>query len=64
MTVEYDLIVIGGSTAGTYAAVAAAHLNARVALVESEQLQTNWLGHGAIYTQGADSGWACRSAGA
>jgi len=51
MTVEYDLIVIGGSTAGTYAAVAAAHLNARVALVESEQLQTNWLGHGAIYTQ-------------
>ena len=51
MTVEYDLIVIGGSTAGTYAAVAAAHLNARVALVENEQLQTNWLGHGAIYTQ-------------
>ena len=51
MTVEYDLIVIGGSTAGTYAAVAAAHLNARVALVENEQLQTNLLGHSAIYTQ-------------
>ncbi len=51
MTVEYDLIVIGGSTAGIYAAIAAAHLNARVALVENEQLQTNWLGYGAIYTQ-------------
>jgi len=50
MTVEYDLIVIGGSTAGTYAALAAAQLNARVALVENEQLQTNWLGQGAIYT--------------
>lgn len=51
MTVEYDLIVIGGSTAGTYAAVAAAHLNARVALVEPQGLQTNWLGYGALYTQ-------------
>jgi pyruvate/2-oxoglutarate dehydrogenase complex dihydrolipoamide dehydrogenase (E3) component len=51
MTVEYDLIVIGGSTAGIYAAIAAAHLNARVALVENEQLQTNWLGYGALYTQ-------------
>ena len=51
MTVEYDLIVIGGSTAGIYAAMAAAHLNARVALVENEQLQTNWLGYGALYTQ-------------
>lgn len=50
MTVEYDLIVIGGSTAGTYAALTAARLNARVALVENKQLQTNWLGHGAIYT--------------
>jgi pyruvate/2-oxoglutarate dehydrogenase complex dihydrolipoamide dehydrogenase (E3) component len=51
MTVEYDLIVIGGSTAGIHAAVAAAHVNARVALVENEQLQTNWLGYGAIYNQ-------------
>ncbi|MCA1994624.1 MAG: FAD-dependent oxidoreductase, partial [Coleofasciculus sp. S288] len=51
MTVEYDLIVIGGSTAAIYAAVAAAHLNARVALVEPQQVQTNWLGHGAIYAQ-------------
>ena len=49
MTVDYDLIVIGGSTAGTYAALAAAHLNARVALVEPEGVQSNWLGYGAIY---------------
>jgi flavin-dependent dehydrogenase len=52
MTVEYDLIVIGGSTAGIYAAVAAAHLKARVALVEPQQLQTaNWLGYSALYSQ-------------
>jgi pyruvate/2-oxoglutarate dehydrogenase complex dihydrolipoamide dehydrogenase (E3) component len=51
MTVEYDLIVIGGSMAGTYAAIAATQLNARVALVENEQLQTNWLAHGALYTK-------------
>jgi pyruvate/2-oxoglutarate dehydrogenase complex dihydrolipoamide dehydrogenase (E3) component len=51
MTVEYDLIVIGGSIAGIYAAVAAVHLNARVALVENEQLHTNLLGYGALYAQ-------------
>lgn len=51
MTVEYDLIVIGGSTAGTYAAVAAARLNARVALVEPQPLQANWLAYGALYSQ-------------
>ena len=52
MTVEYDLIVIGGSTAGIYAAVAAAHLKARVALVEPQQLQTaNLLGYSALYSQ-------------
>ena len=52
MAVEYDLIVIGGSTAGIYAAVAAAHLKARVALVEPQQLQTtNWLSYGALYSQ-------------
>ncbi len=50
MTVDYDLIVIGGSTAGTYAALAAAHLNARVALVEPEGVQSNCLGYGAIYS--------------
>lgn len=51
MSVEYDFIVIGSSTAGIYAAVAAAHLNARVALVETEPLQTNWLSSSAIYSQ-------------
>jgi pyruvate/2-oxoglutarate dehydrogenase complex dihydrolipoamide dehydrogenase (E3) component len=51
MTVEYDLIVIGGSTAGTYAAVAAVRLNARVALVEPQPLQPNWLAYGALYSQ-------------
>jgi pyruvate/2-oxoglutarate dehydrogenase complex dihydrolipoamide dehydrogenase (E3) component len=51
MTVEYDLIVIGGSTVGTYAAVTAARLNARVALVAPQPLQTNWLGYEGIYTQ-------------
>ena len=49
MTVEYDLIVIGGSTAGRYAALTAAHLNARVALVEPEDIQSNCLGYGFIY---------------
>ena len=47
MPVEYDLIVIGGSQAGRDAAVAAAHLNARVALIESQPQ----MGFGAVYTQ-------------
>ena len=51
MTVEYDLIVIGGSPVGAYAAVAAARLNARVALIEPQWLQTKSLGDRAIYTQ-------------
>jgi pyruvate/2-oxoglutarate dehydrogenase complex dihydrolipoamide dehydrogenase (E3) component len=46
MTVEYDLIVIGGSRAGVDAAVTAAHLNARVALIESQPQ----MGYGAVYT--------------
>lgn len=49
MTADYDLIVIGGSAAGIHAAVAAAYLNARVALIEPQQCPTNWLGDGAIY---------------
>ncbi|HBB35772.1 MAG TPA: mercuric reductase [Cyanobacteria bacterium UBA8803] len=51
MTVEYDLIVIGGSKAGTYAALAAAHLQARVALIEPQRDQINWLGQGALYNR-------------
>ncbi|NEO77477.1 FAD-dependent oxidoreductase [Moorena sp. SIO4G3] len=51
MTVEYDLIIIGGTPAGVYAAVAAAGLNARVALVDPQQGKTSWLAQGAIYTR-------------
>ncbi|NES44132.1 NAD(P)/FAD-dependent oxidoreductase [Moorena sp. SIO2C4] len=51
MTVDYDLIIIGGTPAGFYAAVAAAGLKARVALVEPQQGQTSWLGQGTIYTR-------------
>ncbi|MFE1748631.1 dihydrolipoyl dehydrogenase family protein [Coleofasciculus sp. H7-2] len=36
MAVEYDLVVIGGTEAGRHAAVAAANLQARVALVEPQ----------------------------
>jgi len=36
--VEYDLVIIGGSSAGLHAAVTAAHQKARVALVEQHQL--------------------------
>jgi len=38
MAAEYDLVIIGGSAAGLYAAVAAARLKARVALVGQHQL--------------------------
>lgn len=48
MTVEYDLIVIGSSRAGIYAALTAANLKARVALVENDSEKTC---HGALYTQ-------------
>jgi pyruvate/2-oxoglutarate dehydrogenase complex dihydrolipoamide dehydrogenase (E3) component len=51
MTVEYDLIVIGGSPVGAYAAAAAARLNARVALVEPQPPQISWLGYEAIYAR-------------
>jgi pyruvate/2-oxoglutarate dehydrogenase complex dihydrolipoamide dehydrogenase (E3) component len=34
MTIDYDVVIIGGSLAGRYAALAAAHLRATVALVE------------------------------
>ncbi|MBE9126170.1 MULTISPECIES: dihydrolipoyl dehydrogenase family protein [unclassified Coleofasciculus] len=51
MTVEYDLIVIGGNPVGIHAAIAATQLNARVALVNPQSIQTNGFGHGAIYHQ-------------
>lgn len=51
MAVDYDLIIIGGSPAGTYAAIAAAKLKARVALVETEPSQSDWQGYSAIAQQ-------------
>ncbi|WP_293061136.1 MULTISPECIES: NAD(P)/FAD-dependent oxidoreductase [unclassified Moorena] len=51
MTVDYDLIIIGGTPAAVYAAVAAAGLKARVALVDPQQGKTSWLAQGAIYTR-------------
>jgi pyruvate/2-oxoglutarate dehydrogenase complex dihydrolipoamide dehydrogenase (E3) component len=45
VTVEYDLLVIGGTTVARQAAVAAAQLQARVALVEPESISRDlaWL---------------------
>ncbi len=43
MTVEYDLVIIGGGAAGRCAAVAAARLKARVALVEQHQQERSWI---------------------
>jgi len=36
MAVDYDLVIIGGGSAGLVAASAGAQLNAKVALVEKE----------------------------
>ncbi|MFP5273731.1 dihydrolipoyl dehydrogenase family protein [Coleofasciculus sp.] len=51
MTNDYDLIVIGNSRAGAYAALAASQLKARVALIKPENFQSNWLGKEALYNQ-------------
>ncbi len=55
MAVEYDLVVIGGTEAGRHAAVAAANLQARVALVEpqppSEGRWQSSLQLGSLYTK-------------
>ncbi len=40
MAVDYDVVIIGGSRAGRYAAVAATQLGATVALVEPQQAPT------------------------
>jgi len=45
MTIDYDVVIIGGSLAGHYAALAATQLRATVALVESK------LNYGFIYHQ-------------
>jgi pyruvate/2-oxoglutarate dehydrogenase complex dihydrolipoamide dehydrogenase (E3) component len=43
---DYDLIVIGGGTAGTNAAKAAVKLGARVAIVEEESFAGTCLARG------------------
>jgi pyruvate/2-oxoglutarate dehydrogenase complex dihydrolipoamide dehydrogenase (E3) component len=45
MTIDYDVVIIGGSLAGRYAALAATQLNAKVALVEPK------INYGFIYHQ-------------
>lgn len=47
MTIDYDVVIIGGSIAGRYAALAATQLKAKVALVES-QVDSNFIYHQAI----------------
>jgi len=51
MAVDYDLVVIGDTQAGRHAAVAAARLQARVALVEPQQPAKNSLGTGFIHSK-------------
>ncbi len=51
MAVEYDVVVIGGSTAGVCAAVTAAHLKARVALVEPQPHEVDWLRREGTYSK-------------
>ncbi len=46
MTVDYDLVVIGGSSAGRYAAITAARLQARVALVEPQLSENQYFNNG------------------
>lgn len=48
---DYDLIVIGNSRVGAYAALAATQLKARVALIKLENLQSNEWVEQALYSQ-------------
>ena len=48
MSVEYDLVVIGGGSAGLVAASAGAQINARVALVEKDLLGGDCLHYGCV----------------
>ncbi len=48
MTVEYDLVVIGGGSAGLVAASAGAQINAKVALVEKGLLGGDCLHYGCV----------------
>ena len=51
MTVDYDVVVIGGTQAARQAAIAAAHLQSRVALVEPHAPGKTWLGTGLLYSK-------------
>ncbi|MEO1621459.1 MAG: mercuric reductase [Cyanobacteria bacterium J06632_3] len=48
MSVEYDLVIIGGGSAGLVAASAGAQINARVALVEKHLLGGDCLHYGCV----------------
>ncbi|MBE9060422.1 NAD(P)/FAD-dependent oxidoreductase [cf. Phormidesmis sp. LEGE 11477] len=48
MSVEYDLVVIGGGSAGLVAASAGAQINARVALIEKHLLGGDCLHYGCV----------------
>ena len=48
MSVDYDLVVIGGGSAGLVAASAGAQINAKVALVEKDRLGGDCLHYGCV----------------
>ncbi len=48
MSVEYDLVVIGGGSAGLVAASAGAQINAKVALIEKDRLGGDCLHYGCV----------------
>jgi pyruvate/2-oxoglutarate dehydrogenase complex dihydrolipoamide dehydrogenase (E3) component len=48
MSVDYDLVVIGGGSAGLVAASAGAQINARVALIEKDRLGGDCLHYGCV----------------
>lgn len=53
MTFDYDLVIIGSSPAAIYAAKTAARWQARVALVQPESSQMNWLMPSSLYGRAA-----------
>ena len=48
MSVEYDLVIIGGGSAGLVAASAGAQINAKVALIEKDKLGGDCLHYGCV----------------